>query len=230
MSAPARIVAIKLKISYAFLVRGDKPVLVDTGSPNEGARIRAALETENVLPANLSLILHTHGHSDHCGSTWELKQLTRAPAAVHAADAGMMRSGRNGPLIPTRFFSRILLPFVNVPFRGLEPDLLVDETFSLQPYGLDARVVETPGHTSGSISLLFENGDAICGDLLIGGYLGGALRPHEPDYHYYAESLTVVRENIRKLIHLGVKKFYVAHGGPLDSRDIIRRFSGEIDF
>src|SRR5712692_8692082 len=216
--------SIRLKISYAFLVRGGKPVLVDSGSPNEGARIAAALAKENLRVEDLALILHTHGHADHCGSTAELKQNRSMPAAVHPADAGKMRAGRNGVLRPTRFFGRVLIPFVDVPFPPVEPEILVEEDFSLRPYGLSARIVHTPGHTPGSISVIFDDGQAIVGDLLMGGYLGGAFRPRSPDYHYFAEDLSVVRESIRKLIGLGVKKFHPGHGGPLDSADILRRF------
>jgi glyoxylase-like metal-dependent hydrolase (beta-lactamase superfamily II) len=225
------IVPIKLKISTAFLVKGDPPVLVDSGSPNEAARIVRALEREGVRPGDLALILHTHGHSDHCGSTWELKHdHSSALAAIHPADAGMMRSGRNGTLRPTRLMGALLIPFVNVPFPALEPDLLMDEAFPLREYGLQGRIVATPGHTAGSVSVVFDDGQAIVGDLIMGGYFGGTLLPGLPDYHYFADDLAQVRESVKKLIDLGVERFHVGHGGPLAYRDVIERFSSDIRF
>ena len=229
--AAAMIVPIQLKISNAFLVKGDPPVLVDTGSPNEAARIARALEQEGVRPGDLALVLHTHGHSDHCGSTWELKQgQGRILAAIHPLDAEMMRQGRNGTLKPTRLMGSLLLPFVNVPFPGVEPDLLIDEGFALREYGLKGKIVATPGHTAGSISIVFDDGQAIVGDLIMGGYLGGKFLPRLPDYHYFADDLTLVQQSVKKLVDLGVERFYVGHGGPLDYRDVIKRFSRDIRF
>ena len=65
---------IKLKISNCYLIEGDGKILVDTGSPGEAKTIIRELKKRNVELRDLSLILHTHGHSDHCGSTTELLQ------------------------------------------------------------------------------------------------------------------------------------------------------------
>lgn len=45
------------------------------------------------------------------------------------------------------------------------PDLLVEDGYDLSTYGLDARVLSLPGHSSGSIGILTANGDLFCGDL-----------------------------------------------------------------
>ncbi len=60
----------------------------------------------------------------------------------------------------------------------------------LDEFGCDAVILETPGHTAGSISLITAAGDAIIGDVIMGGYLGGVLFPGKPNYHYFAEDLT----------------------------------------
>ena len=56
---------IKLKISNCFLIEGTKKILVDTGSPGEGKKIMQELKKLGVDLADIALILHTHGHSDH---------------------------------------------------------------------------------------------------------------------------------------------------------------------
>jgi hydroxyacylglutathione hydrolase len=221
------ITPIRLRISTAFLVKSSRPILVDTGSPGEARRIVRALEKEGLRLKDLAMILHTHGHADHCGSTQALKRLHDVPAAIHPGDARKLRSGDKALLRPTRFFSRVILPFVNVPFPGVTPEILLREDFSLREYGLPAEIVSTPGHTEGSISLVFDNGHAIAGDLLMGGYLGGLFRADEPDYHYYAEDLSEIRRSIVKLLQRGVTKFYVGHGGPLDADRVWKRFSKE---
>lgn len=63
----ARIVAIPLSVSNAYLIRGDRPVLVDAGSPGDEGRLVAALHQHGVNPVDLSLVVLTHGHTDHTG-------------------------------------------------------------------------------------------------------------------------------------------------------------------
>jgi glyoxylase-like metal-dependent hydrolase (beta-lactamase superfamily II) len=218
------IVPIRLKISYAFLIKSRQPILVDTGSPGEAPRIARALEREGIRLTDLGLLLHTHGHADHCGSTADLKLLIEAPVAVHAADAPKMRSGSNGTLHPTNLTGYLIMPFVNVPFGRVEPDILLKEGDSLADYGVAARVVSTPGHTAGSISVVFDDGRAITGDLLMGGILGGYVFPSMPGYHYYADDPGEVRRSIKKLLDLGVKQFFPGHGGPLDAAAVEKRF------
>jgi hydroxyacylglutathione hydrolase len=198
----ATVVPIRLSLSNAYLVKGQQAILVDTGSPGEANAILQVLERERVNPHSLSLLLHTHGHSDHAGSTHELRRLTGAPVAVHAADAALLRTGRNGPLPPTRLEARLVKPFVDRPFPAVDPDITFDHELDLSPYGIDGSVLLTPGHTAGSISVLLDGGEAIVGDVMMGGFMGGRLLPSRPAYHYFAEDLPAVRDSIRQLIHL----------------------------
>src|SRR5208282_822502 len=157
---------IRLRISTAYVILGARAVLVDTGSEGEEERILRGLRRYNVEPERVALLLHTHGHTDHAGSTRALKERLRIPAAVHTA-----------------------------------------------------------GHTPGSISILFDDGRAIAGDLMMGGSLGGAYHATEPGYHYFAEDLTELRRSIRKLLDRGARTIYLGHGGPLDAGRARERFS-----
>jgi glyoxylase-like metal-dependent hydrolase (beta-lactamase superfamily II) len=93
------IIPINLFFSNAYLVNGDRPILVDTGSPGEIRALQSALSRHGVGLSGLALILHTHGHSDHAGNSAELRRLSGAPVAVHHADAVMLRQGHGGPLL-----------------------------------------------------------------------------------------------------------------------------------
>jgi len=214
------LIPIKLPICYAFLLKGERPVLVDTGRPRDCAAIEKAMAQHDVAPADLSLILHTHGHWDHAGSTAELRSRTAARIAVHVADAPMMRQGDNGILRPTCLTARVCKPILNWPYPGVEPDLLIDREIDLAEFGVSARVVLTPGHTAGSLSVITDDGDALVGDLFMGGYLGGTLGPRWPSLHYFADDLEEVRASIGKLLGLSPRRFYPAHGGPLESVDV----------
>jgi len=216
---------IRLRISMAYVLVGVRAVLVDTGCAGEEERILRGMRRFNLDPQRIALLLHTHGHTDHAGSTRALQSRLRVPAAVHSADALKMRAGDSGPLVPLRLSSRILSLFLDPRFPAVEPDVLVEEGYSLAEFGLPATVLHTPGHTPGSISILFEDGRAIAGDLMMGGSLGGAFHPDNPGYHYYAEDLTELRRSIRKLLDRGAKTIYLGHGGPLEASRVRERFS-----
>ncbi|GGR53498.1 hypothetical protein GCM10010282_53090 [Streptomyces roseolus] len=78
----------------AYLLLGRRPVIVDAGTPGSGRKIYEQVADHGVDPADVSLIVLTHGHIDHFGSAAELHRLTGAPVAGHVADLGPYRSGR----------------------------------------------------------------------------------------------------------------------------------------
>jgi len=216
---------IKLKISNCFLIEGDKKILVDTGSPGEGKKIIGELKKLEVDLSDISLILHTHGHSDHCGSTAELIRYHKIPTAIHSGDRAMIENGKNGKIKTRGLFAKILKPIVDVPFPAFQADIFLDDYSNLLEFGINAKVYSTKGHTQGSISLVFDNNEAIIGDLLMGGYLGGTFFPHLPDYHYFIDNLNDVHQSIQKILEFESDKFYVGHGGPLTRARIEKRFS-----
>lgn len=219
------IIPIKLSFSNAYLVRGRKTILVDTGMPGEARKILWAATNAGVPPAEISLILHTHAHVDHAGSTAALAKVLGVPTAVHPADAPLLQTGRMNALTPLRLEARLIKPMVDRPFPPVTPDLLLDTAFDLSAFGVEGRILPTPGHTAGSISLLLADGTAVVGDVLMGGVMGGNLFGTRPNYHYFAEDITAVRASIKALLSAGAQTFFVGHGGPLRRADIEKRFA-----
>ncbi len=137
-------------------------------------------------------------------------------------------AGRNPELLPTCLLGRILKPWLartqwTEPF---EPDLLIDENARLDVFGVAGRVLATPGHTSGSISVLLDEGDLLAGDLLMGGFLGGYVLDRTPGLTYFIDDLEQNLASIQTVLELPITNVYVGHGGPLDAGQIRRRFSG----
>jgi glyoxylase-like metal-dependent hydrolase (beta-lactamase superfamily II) len=218
-----QITTLRLPICNVYLLRGTRAVLVDAGRPSDAGRLRDLLHKEGVAVEDLALILHTHAHWDHCGSTRQLKQWTKAPIAVHRADADMMRRGYTGNLKPIGWTAWLLKPILDLKFPGVGPDILVDHGTDLSPFGVEARIVATPGHTAGSITVLTPEGDAIVGDLVMGGYWGGRLLPGRPNYHYFAEDFDLLKASISDLMETWrPQRILPGHGGPLDPKATAR--------
>lgn len=218
------IIKIKLSLSNAYLVKDKKSILVDTGSHNESGRILAALEKAGVNQKDISLILHTHGHVDHAGSTAELKRRLGVPTAVHHADAFMLRTGTNGIVKPRNLEASLIKFFVIKPFEPSAPDMILEHEMDLGDFGVDGRVIFTPGHTRGSLSVILGNREAIVGDIMMGGVMGGNLFGSRPNYHYFIDDLDALHSSIQKVLDCNPSKLYVGHGGPLSTGDVTRHF------
>jgi glyoxylase-like metal-dependent hydrolase (beta-lactamase superfamily II) len=219
-----KVTQIKLSKSNCYLIQGDKSILIDTGSPGESKKIISALYKEKKSLADISLILHTHGHVDHCGSTSELLEIHKIPTAIHIADGHMTERGKSDATISLRLMSKILKPFVSKPFPPFKANIYINEYPGLNHFGINGKIHLTPGHTNGSISIELDNNEMIIGDLLMGGYLGGMFFPHLPDYHYYVTNLEQVNNSITKVLSSGSAKYYVGHGGPLAREKVVQWF------
>lgn len=124
-------------------------ILVDPGA--EAERILDRLEQAG---ARLVAIVLTHAHGDHLGAVREVKAHTGAPVLVHRLEADWLTD-------PEKNLSALL----GFPFSSPEADQFVDEgdTLSLGPEHL--KVLHTPGHSPGAVSL-HHDGILLCGDLL----------------------------------------------------------------
>ena len=202
---------------------------MDAGAPNEADKILSVVQEAGVNPKDLTLLLHTHGHVDHAGSTAELKRRLGIPAAIHSMDAFMLRTGSNGIVKPRNFEAKIIKAVIPKSFEKSEPDLLINEELRLEDFGVAGKILLTPGHTKGSISILFDNQDVIIGDLMMGGILGGALFGTRPNYHYFIDDLDDLHASMKKIFGMKPSTLYVGHGGPLKGRDAVEHFSKLMD-
>ncbi|MFN3982356.1 MAG: MBL fold metallo-hydrolase, partial [Caldilinea sp.] len=179
---------------------------------------------KHIRPADLALILLTHGHGDYVGAANELATASGAPLALHCADDAMARSGRNVLGALNGLEARMIAPFVNKPFPPVAASILIDAPLDLRAYGVAGEVIATPGHTAGSVSIFFDNGDAIVGDLLMGGRMGGALWSSQPRLHYFVADFAQLAKSIVTVLARRPQRLLVGHGGPL-AVDAVRAWS-----
>lgn len=222
-----RVVPIKLLMSNLYVVQQRRTIIIDAGSPGNGPMILRVLDRHGIAPRDVSLILLTHGHVDHFGSARALQEATGAPIAVHAADVNALRQGHNSPLQPTCLFARVLHPYLvwTQHTQPFEPDMLIDEQTRLDVFGVSGRILSTPGHTAGSISVLLESGELVAGDLLMGGMLGGYIQERTPGLTYFIDDLAQNLASIASVLELPLSTIWVGHGGPLDPERVRKCFT-----
>jgi len=208
------VIPIKHGIVKSFIVKGEKAVIVDTGYPGKGQKILRYLHKNLIKPEDVSLIILTHAHIDHYGSAEELKAKTGAPVAIHKLDAEYLEKGINYIGMPTGLCGRLLKSFFiraeESPSKSLKVDIVFDNEVDLREFGIDGRAIHTPGHTEGSISLILSGGEAIVGDLMMGGILFNKV----PRYPLFVSDISKLRESIKRVIQLSPKVIYTSHGGP----------------
>jgi glyoxylase-like metal-dependent hydrolase (beta-lactamase superfamily II) len=217
---PARgtIHTLRLRLSNVHLAVGPETVLFDTGSPGEETRILRWI-ADLGLPPPRTIIL-THAHADHAGSAAALRRMTGARLCLAPEDWQMAQTGRNRTLRPVRLSAYPLTRLVPARFEPFSPDLPLDGSVAMAELGLHAELLATPGHTAGSVSLVFPDGQAVVGDLMMGGYIGGHLRPRRPRAHYFADAPADNAASLSRLMSHGARILHTGHGGPLHAKDI----------
>ena len=204
---------------HAYLVRGERTIVVDTGYPFSTGPIKSTLSRLGIAAADISLILLTHGHLDHLGGARELRDLLGAPVALHRLDAEIARTGQGRPLLPTGLAGRLFAPFAPRTAPAFEPDLIHDGELDLAPFGVAGRTVHTPGHTAGSVSVVLDD-CVLAGDLAAGGF----LRAGAPGLPYFADDRAQLQDSIVRIIGLARGPIHVGHRGPLAPDAVARRF------
>jgi glyoxylase-like metal-dependent hydrolase (beta-lactamase superfamily II) len=169
-------------VSAYILIRGGEAAIVDTGVPGSADDIEASLATVGLPWSSVGHLILTHHHNDHQGSAPDV--LERSPEAAGYAGAED-------------------IPKISVA-RPLAAVGDGDEVFGL-------RIVTTPGHTAGSISVF----DPVGGLLVAGDALrtdGG--KPALPGAQFTVD-MNQAKQSIAKLGRLAFDTLLVGHGEPL---------------
>jgi len=208
----------------AFLIcRNNRAILVDTGLPNSEAKIEKALNKNGLDWSNIKLIVLTHAHIDHAGSAVAVQALSSAPIVAHELEIPYCR-GEPPILRPTGIFGRAFKKTgaIEQPFSYFTPQIsMTTNQLALEEYGFPARLLHTPGHTPGSISVLLDGERVIAGDLVASGVLlGGIVLRNRPKSPPFEEEPDLVATSLDQLLALECRKFYLGHGGPLYAKTV----------
>jgi len=218
------VLTVRMGVTNCYLIQDKGTVMVDSGPPNKAESFFRAMRKAGIDPRQIKLIVHTHGHWDHVGSAKVLKEATGAQIAMRQPDKDWLENSTNHLPAPVTTWGRILMRLMSRYMRSARVSATVvdivlgDDEFSLVPFGVPGKVVCTPGHSSGSVTVLLENGDACVGDLAMNGF------PFHfgPGLPIWADDLELAKRSWRMLLDRGVKRAYPGHGKPF-SVDALRR-------
>jgi glyoxylase-like metal-dependent hydrolase (beta-lactamase superfamily II) len=197
--------------------------MVDAGTPGKIKLFKRKLRTLLIYPKDIKLLILTHGHYDHVGNAKEISELTGAKIAIHKKESSWLATGFQALTPGKRFWPRIfgfllrlLLPFNK--FSPCMPAILLDGDMDLASFGVDGKVINTPGHSGGSVSVILDNGFAFLGDLAMNGLplrKGAGLS-------IFIENKSEILSSVETLIESGISTIYPAHGKPF-SIDLLKK-------
>ncbi len=196
-------------VNAYLLQAGDGFILVDTGIGDVWTKLESELLSRGALPERLKLVILTHGDMDHAGNCKKLQQKYGVSVAVHQGDLEMVSTGTPRRRSAKTFTGKLMTWMASrmKDTSGcFEPNLYLEDGQNLQEFGLDATIFHTPGHTSGSISIL-----TAAGELLVGDTLSNRRTPKTADLF---EDESVLITSLSKLRGVDAKTVYPGHGKP----------------
>jgi glyoxylase-like metal-dependent hydrolase (beta-lactamase superfamily II) len=208
-------------INTCYIIKDQGAIMVDAGYPGCSDSLPELLAQHQMTPEEIQLIIPTHGDFDHVGGAKELKELTGGKIALHQKDKDFLEKGifhwprgvTPWGKISRTLFKPMLKTKVDCPTVGVDL-VLDDQGLSLKEFGIDGEIIYTPGHTSGSVSVVLSSGDAFVG-CLAHNRIPFGFRPKLP---IYANDIDLLKESWVKVINKGAQTIWPGHGKsfPLD--------------
>jgi glyoxylase-like metal-dependent hydrolase (beta-lactamase superfamily II) len=195
-------------------------ILVDTGMPNTAKKFDQALRTYGVEADQVSLIILTHGHLDHVGAVAQVKALTGGKILCHRSFAEDLSNGKFENATPQNLVGRVFNLMMGLLGSGIDPaiaDIVVDDEYDLDEFGISGKVIHTPGHSQSSISIILDHGEALVGDL---------IREEKPGiigFGMFYEDRDTALESVKKIATFTARIIYLSHSTIIDNQ-ILNKF------
>lgn len=198
----------------------DSLTLVDTGLRNAPPKVFATLKAMGKAPEDVRTIVLTHAHPDHAGGLRRMVDGTGAQVASHERDAVHLRAGRTPARDASTFSGRLFNRLPGNGFGATEVDQEFADGELLKVAG-GLRVVHTPGHSPGHVSLLHEStGVLITGDAIFN------VRGLRYSPKSFCTDIRLSRETADRLADLDFEIAAFTHGAEIrqGAREAVRAF------
>jgi glyoxylase-like metal-dependent hydrolase (beta-lactamase superfamily II) len=198
----------------------DRAVLVDTGMPGSWETIRQEMSRAGIPPERLQTIILTHQDLDHIGSLPEIVRELGGQVEIYAHELDQPYIEGTLPLLKAnpKSMAPVLAMLPEKEREYLQwlcenpPKAMVHKTLAdaeILPYCGGIRIIHTPGHTPGHISLYIQDSKTlIAGDAMV--YMNEALRGPIP---LNTLDMEMAVNSLKKFENLEINSIICYHGG-----------------
>lgn len=194
------LITITIRSTHYYLIDTTQgKLMVDTGWAGSLPALKSQLKRYGIDLAQIRFVMITHHHPDHAGLTQEIKQASQAHLILHEKQIPFLEN------LNAYYAGKDAYE----PIRVEAGDLVLKSSnrATLNEIGVRGEIIETPGHSDDSVSLVLDSGLAFVGDL------------HLPDF-VPDEAREATCQSWEKLLKLNVKTVYPAHGEPFQMDEI----------
>ena len=189
-----------------LVTSGQEMVLIDAGMRGSSRKVAKYLTKMGKNLADIKYIFITHADIDHVGGAAEMKKSTGAKIVIHAGDAGVLAGtdkGRN--LKGIMGLLKLLSPIMHA--APVQADIVLKENTEIAGY----KIISTPGHSDGSISIYIPGKVIFVGDALRADQSGNPKRPSK----MLAADMVQAKESVQLIAGLDFDALLVGHGAPV---------------
>jgi len=161
-----------------------------------GGEADKIINAVNEAELDVKYIFLTHGHGDHIAALKEVRDATGAAIVIHEEDAHMLSSAESN-----------LSFLLGEGFVQLAADIKLKGNEEFHLGDLVLKIIHTPGHTPGGISIQVDN-VVFTGDALFAGSIGRTDFPGGS----YDKLISSIQEKL--LVLADDTKIYPGHGEP----------------
>jgi len=203
-----------LRYTNMYLIAEKSLTLIDTGFQGTAPHILDFIRKLGRSPEEIQTIILTHNHLDHTGGLEELRKATKAKVLAHRADVFIPENiipypagNVVGVLLRAPGLSSLRRKFV---LDSREVDVALEGGEMFETLG-GMKIMPTPGHTPGSISLYFPTYKL----LVVGDALNKRGDNIRMPLKTVSSDLKTAAESIRLMASLDVEILSVGHGRPM---------------
>ncbi len=207
----------------AYLIQDHQEYfLIDTGRKKSFSDLEQRIK-KIIGDQPLRYLILTHTHYDHCENAASIKNSFGVKILVSISESGYLKQGSTPLPQGTNLFTKVLSNLGNrhatswYLYDSVVPDIEITESYSINN---SVRIISTPGHSVGSLSIVVKDRYAIVGDALFGSPRGSVL-PH------FADDELLLFETWKKLLgDTNCHTFLPGHGKPISRQRLEKEVAG----
>jgi Zn-dependent hydrolases, including glyoxylases len=199
----------------AYIIEEENVAILIDPAGEDNAKNIYKMINNTPLKEKIQLIVLTHGHNDHVNGVNFLSEKIKAPILIHEGDMPLI--GKSKYALHTRkLIGKIGRKFISdiAYSEEFKPEMIMKgNSLSLEKWGIKAKVIHTPGHTKGSVSIIYKD------NIFVGDTFMNIFRPSEA---LFAENFQQLDLSIKRIMMLQFNMLFPGHGKSFTKEVLIK--------